>query len=47
MRRELVEAVEGCWQMSEEVIFVKIAANPIELNIIQVYAPTSAHRLQR
>ena len=33
----------GCWQVSERAKLVKIAAKPIGLNIIQVYAPTGDH----
>ena len=43
LRKEVAEAVVGCWQVSERVILVKIDAKPIPLNIIQVYAPTGDH----
>ena len=41
MRRDLAESVVGCWQVSKRVILIKIAAKPVGLNIMQVYAPTS------
>ena len=41
LRNELAGAVTGCWQLSDRVILVKIAAKPVGLNIIQVYAPTA------
>ena len=41
LRRELAGAVSGCWHLSDRVILVKIAAKPVGLNIIQVYAPTA------
>ena len=41
LRRDLAVAVTGCWQLSDRVILVKIAAKPVGLNIIQVYAPTA------
>ena len=39
--REMARAVVGCWQVSKRVILVKIAAKPVGLNLIQVYAPTT------
>ena len=41
--REMAEAVVGCWQVSKRVMLIKIAAKPVGLNIIQVYAPTTAY----
>ena len=41
LRNEQAGAVTGCWQLSDSVILVKIAAKPVGLNIIQVYAPTA------
>ncbi|KAK3892970.1 hypothetical protein Pcinc_003149 [Petrolisthes cinctipes] len=35
LRRELADAVVGCWQVSQRVILVKIAAKPVGLNLIQ------------
>ena len=43
LRKKLADAVVGCWQVSERVIMVKIAAKPIGLNVVQVYAATGDH----
>lgn len=43
LRREVADAVVGCWQVSQRVILIKVNAKPVGLNIIQVYAPTCDH----
>ncbi|GFN84654.1 craniofacial development protein 2-like protein [Plakobranchus ocellatus] len=32
---------KGCWALSDRVLLVRIAGKPVDLNIIQVYAPTA------
>ena len=39
----LQNSIVACWQVSQRVIMVKIAAKPVGLNILQVYAPTGDH----
>ena len=41
MSREMAEVVVGSWQVSKRVMLIKIAAKPVGINIIQVYAPTT------
>lgn len=47
MRKELefcwYRGLQEIWAVSERVLLVKIAAKLVNLNIIQVYAPTSDH----
>ena len=33
----------GCWQLSDRVMLLKIDANLVAVNVIQVNAPTTAH----
>ncbi|GFO38874.1 endonuclease-reverse transcriptase [Plakobranchus ocellatus] len=35
------KAIKGYWALSDRVLLVKIAGKPVDLNIIQVYAPTA------
>ena len=39
---EASKSVKGYWAVSDRVLLLKIAGKPLDLNIIQVYAPTSA-----
>ncbi|GFS05752.1 craniofacial development protein 2-like [Elysia marginata] len=39
--QEVSEAVKGYWPVSDRVLLLKISGKPMDLNIIQVYAPTS------
>ena len=39
--REIDGAVTGCWQISDRVMLLKIGARPVNVNVIQVYAPTA------
>ena len=43
IRKEIEEAVTGCWQFSSRVMLLKVDARPVPLNIIQVYVPTTDH----
>ena len=36
------KAVKGYWALSDRVLLVKIAGKPLDLNIIQEYAPTAS-----
>lgn len=38
---EKARAVKGYWAISDRIILVKIRATPVDINFIQVYAPTS------
>ncbi|GFS02386.1 craniofacial development protein 2-like [Elysia marginata] len=40
--QKVSKALNGYWQISDRVLLVKIAGKPMDINIIQVYAPTSA-----
>ncbi|GFO22539.1 craniofacial development protein 2-like protein [Plakobranchus ocellatus] len=35
------KAIKGYWALLDRVLLVKIAGKPVDLNIIQVYAPTA------
>ena len=40
--RKLANSLLGHWAISDRVILVKLSGNPMNINVIQVYAPTSA-----
>ena len=42
LHKEIAKSVIGFWPVSDRVITVKIHAKPFNINIIQVYAPTSS-----
>ncbi|GFO43306.1 craniofacial development protein 2-like protein [Plakobranchus ocellatus] len=37
----VTKAIKGYWALSDRVLLVKFAGKPVDLNIIQVYAPTA------
>ena len=37
---EASKSVKGYWAVSDRVLLLKVAGKPLDLNIIQVYAPT-------
>ncbi|GFN93424.1 craniofacial development protein 2-like [Plakobranchus ocellatus] len=39
--KKITKAIKGYWALSDRVLLVKIAGKPVDLNIIQVYAPTA------
>ena len=39
---EASKSVKGYWAVSDRVLLLRVAGKPLDLNIIQVYAPTSA-----
>ena len=39
---EASKSVKGYWAVSDRVLLLKVAGKPLDLNIIQAYAPTSA-----
>ena len=39
---EASKSVKGYWAESDRVLLLKVAGKPLDLNIIQVYAPTAA-----
>ena len=41
MTKTVEKSVLGCWTVSERVMIVKFKCQPVNINIIQVYAPTS------
>ena len=41
VRKEMSDSITGVWHLSDRVIVMKLKGNPIDWNIIQVYAPTS------
>ena len=41
MTKKVGKSVLGCWTVSERVMIVKFKCQPVNTNIIQVYAPTS------
>jgi exonuclease III len=36
-----LRAVKGYWAISDRILLVKISGKPVDINIIQIYAPTS------
>ena len=43
VRREVASAVSTWWPVNDRIIYLKIQGSPININIIQVYAPTTDH----
>lgn len=43
VRGRMADAVSGWWPVSDRIIYVKISGSPININILQVYAPTGDH----
>ena len=42
LKKNIAKSVLGYWAISDRVLIVKIKGSPFNINIIQVYAPTSA-----
>ena len=42
--QDMAKTVKGYWTLSDRVLLLKIARKPLNLNIIQIYAPTSTSR---
>ena len=42
-KKNVANAIQGYWPISDRVLLVKIAGKPFDIAIIQVYAPTSTH----
>ena len=40
--KETSKSIKGYWGVSDRVLLVKLKGSPLDINIIQVYAPTSA-----
>ena len=43
IRKDMSEEVSSCWQQSSRVRLLNSDTGPVPLNIIKVYAPTTAH----
>eukprot|EP00112_Aurelia_sp_Birch-Aquarium-sp1_P019413 Seg48.2 transcript_id=Seg48.2/GoldUCD/mRNA.D3Y31 product="Craniofacial development protein 2" protein_id=Seg48.2/GoldUCD/D3Y31 len=43
LSKKVANSMIGFWPISERVVIVKIQAKPFDINLIQVYAPTSDH----
>ena len=43
VRKETTDCVIGCTQVNSRIISIRIAAKPINITVIQVYAPTTSH----
>ncbi len=43
MKKYIADAMIGFWPVSDRVIMMKLEGKPFNINIIQVYAPTSDH----
>lgn len=41
MSPSVYKCIMGYWAISDKVLVVKIRENPFDINIVQVYAPTS------
>ena len=41
LNRDMAKTVNEYWTPSDRVLLIKIAGKPYDLNIIQIYAPTS------
>lgn len=43
MKENVAKAMLGYWPVSNRVIMIKLRSKPFDMNIIQVYAPTTEH----
>ena len=43
VRKEITDCVIGCMPENSKIISITIAAKPINITVIQVYAPTTSH----
>ena len=41
--RELAGAITAWWPVSDRIIYVKIQGSLININLLQIYAPTTGH----
>ena len=41
MKQNIANSLIGCWTISDRVLAVKLRGSPVDINIIQAYAPTS------
>jgi len=41
MKKEFAKSVIGCWTISDRVMIIKLKGTPVNINIVQAYAPTS------
>ncbi len=43
MKKEVAKCVMGYWAVSDRILLVKFAVRPLNICVIQVYAPTGDH----
>lgn len=43
MKKEIAKCMLGYWPISDRIIMMKVKGSPFNINIVQVYAPTSDH----
>lgn len=43
MRKDVASSMTGMWPVTDRIIMVKLSGKPFNINIIQVYAPTTDH----
>ena len=43
MRKDVASCMTGMWPVTDRIIMVKLSGKPFNINIIQVYAPTTDH----
>ena len=41
VKKELAKSIIGCWTISIRVLVVKLKVTPVNINILEAYAPTS------
>ena len=44
MKKEIYKSMIGWWPINDRMMMIKISAQPFNINIIQLYAPTSTHK---
>ena len=42
MKKQFAESIIGCWAISGRVMVIKLKGTPVNINIIEAYAPTSS-----
>ena len=43
MKNSVAKSMMGFWAISDRVIMMKLEAKPVNINVMQVYAPTQDH----
>ena len=42
IKKQFAESIIGCWAISDRVVVIKLKGTPVNINVIEAYAPTSS-----